>query len=122
MSQGLCRKEQTRGRWLTHGFVRFITLPFHSSSAAYSQSSSSVAPFAAGIHQAPLCTFSSTTVAHTSEYKRPSHKWVHHLYRIVLLIVLISGAVVQTLVADLDSCSLKLCSNCSLLRTSACFS
>lgn len=29
---------------------RFNTLPFHSSSAAYSQSSSSVPPFVAGIH------------------------------------------------------------------------
>lgn len=36
--------------------------------------------------------------------------------------VLISGVVVQTLVAVFDSCSLKLCSNCSLLRTSTCFS
>lgn len=54
---------------LTHGFVRSNALPFHSSSAAYSQSSSSVPPFVAGIHEAPLCTFSRTTVARKSEYK-----------------------------------------------------
>lgn len=38
------------GRWLARSFVRYNTLPFHSSSAACSQSSSSVPPFVAGIH------------------------------------------------------------------------
>lgn len=47
---GTVQKTTNKGRWLTHGFARFNTVPFHSSSAAYSQSSSSVPPFVAGIH------------------------------------------------------------------------
>lgn len=44
------QERTNKGRRLTQGFVRVNALPFHSSSAAYSQSSSSVPPFAAGIH------------------------------------------------------------------------
>lgn len=74
------------GGRLTQGFVIFHSLPFRSSSAVYSQSSSSVPPFAAGTHVAPLCTFLAKTVAHTPEHKHQSHKWVHRLYCVVLLV------------------------------------
>lgn len=100
----------------------FNTLPFHSSSAAYSHSSSSVPPFAAGIHEPPLCTFSGMIVAHKSEYKH--HKWVqcHHYCNVLYSLSSSVRVFAQTLVAHWDSCSLKLCSNCSLLCASTCFS
>lgn len=81
------------------------------------------------------CWYTLSSSLHVLNDDCSSHIWEHshsrfiyysmyikYIYILNDIFVLISGVIVQTLVAVFDSCSLKLCSICSLLCTSICFS